>query len=78
MWVSSKSENDRGIDRIKRSILKNEFSEGGLNINDVECLNYLIRIALKIHELGSCHLSDSVRLPLATHYCGTWHRTNCD
>ena len=39
IWVSSKSEIDRAIDRIKRSISKNEFSEGGLNISDVECLN---------------------------------------
>ena len=27
------------IDRIKRSVLKNEYSKGGLKITDVECLN---------------------------------------
>jgi hypothetical protein len=39
LWGSSESDKETGIDRIKRSILKNEIAEGGLNISDVECLN---------------------------------------
>ena len=37
LWGNA--ENFRGIDRIKRSILKNEFIYGGLNVTDVECLD---------------------------------------
>jgi hypothetical protein len=42
--VSSGSENDKGIDRIKRLILKNDIAEGGLNITDVECLNGSLKL----------------------------------
>ena len=34
----------RGIDRIKRAVLKNKFSEGGLNITDMECLNRSLKL----------------------------------
>ena len=39
IWRSHRSERDRGIDRIKRSILKNKYVEGGLNVTDIECLD---------------------------------------
>ena len=55
IWVSSKSENDRGIDRIKRSILKNEFIEGGLNITDIECLNKALQFRQFIRADASNH-----------------------
>ena len=41
VWIGAKSEKERGIDRIKRAVLKNNYDEGGLNITDVECLNRL-------------------------------------
>ena len=37
IWLSNQSEKDRGIDRIKRSIMKNDIEEGGLNVTNVEC-----------------------------------------
>jgi hypothetical protein len=37
LW--STSENPKGIDRVKRAILKNSYVEGGLMVTDVECLN---------------------------------------
>ena len=46
-WTKSqpcKSDKERGIDRIKRSVLKNKFSEGGLNITDMECLNRSLKL----------------------------------
>jgi hypothetical protein len=42
--VSSGSESDKGIDRIKRSILKDDIAEGGLNITDVESLNSSLKL----------------------------------
>ncbi len=39
LWSSSLSENLCGIDRIKRSIMKNDHSKGGLNITNIDCLN---------------------------------------
>ena len=31
VWLGSRSVKERGVDRIKRSVLKNDYSEGGLN-----------------------------------------------
>ena len=42
LWLSYKSTAERGIDRIQRAILKNDFSEGGLNMTDVTSLDHFI------------------------------------
>ena len=55
LWVSSGSESDKGIDRIKRSILKNDISEGGLNITDVDCLNSSLKLRQFIRANKSRH-----------------------
>ena len=39
LWIGCRSEKEKGIDRIKRSVLKNGYEYGGLNITDVDCLN---------------------------------------
>ena len=39
IWLGSRSNKERGVDRIKRAVLKNVYSEGGLNVTDVDCLN---------------------------------------
>jgi hypothetical protein len=39
MRDNSKSKNDKGKDKIKRSMQKNGIMEGELNITDIECLN---------------------------------------
>ena len=39
VWIGSRSEKERGIDRIKRAVFKNEYMHGGLNMTDVDCLN---------------------------------------
>jgi hypothetical protein len=53
--VSSRSESDKGIDRIKRSILKNDIAEGGLNITDVDCLNSSLKLRRFIRANKSRH-----------------------
>ena len=44
VWIGCKSEKERGIDRIKRSVLKNSHEEGGLNITDIDCLNRSLKL----------------------------------
>ena len=39
IWKGHKSDGNRGIDRIKRLILRNKYVEGGLNVTDIECLH---------------------------------------
>ena len=55
VWQSSQSKNEKGIDRIKRSILKNEISEGGLNITDIDCLNRALKLKQFIRANNSKH-----------------------
>ena len=35
LWLGSRSDRERGVDRIKRSVLKNGYKHGGLNIWDI-------------------------------------------
>ena len=44
IWLGSQSLKERGVDRIKRSILKNEIVKGGLNVTDIECLNMALKL----------------------------------
>ena len=55
IWLSSRSEKEKGIDRIKRSILKNEIGEGGLNVTDVECLNRALKLRQYIRANNTKH-----------------------
>jgi hypothetical protein len=71
--VSSGSENDKGIDRIKRSILKNDIAEGGLNITDVECLNS----SLKLRQFIRADKS-GLTIKIIQGYCMEQLVYNCD
>ena len=44
IWNVHKSDRGRGKDRIKRSILKNKYVEGGLNVRDINCLDRRLKI----------------------------------
>ena len=55
IWLSNKSTAERGIDRIKRAVLKNDYSEGGLNITDVECLNKSLKLRQFVKASKSNH-----------------------
>jgi hypothetical protein len=57
VWIGSRSEKERGIDRIKRAIFKNEYVNGGLKMTDVDCLNR----ALKLRQ---CIRANSVDHPI--------------
>ena len=43
-WIGYKSETERGNNIIKRSVLKNGYEHGGLNITDIECLNRSVKL----------------------------------
>jgi hypothetical protein len=62
-----------GIDRIKRSILKNHIAEGGLNITDVECLNNSLKFRQFIRADKSRHL-----IKIIPGYCMEQIGYNCD
>ena len=55
IWLSNRSDKEKGIDRIKRSILKNETAEGGLNVTDVECLNRALKLRQYIRANKTNH-----------------------
>ncbi len=41
LWSTSK--NNKGIDRISRKVMKNDYSKGGLMITDMECLDRALK-----------------------------------
>jgi exonuclease III len=53
LW--STSENPNGIDRIKRSIMKNEYSKGGMKVTDVECLDRSLKLKQFVRACSSKH-----------------------
>ncbi len=53
--MSGASDSKKGIDIIKRSILKKDKAEGGLNITDVECLNKSLKLRQYIRANKSKH-----------------------
>jgi hypothetical protein len=64
LW--STSEHTKGIDRIKRSILKNDYSFGGLNVTDVECLNRALKLRQFIRSNESKHEMSNIQHQLSS------------
>jgi len=54
LW--STTENHDGIDRVKRSIMKNDYKHGGMKITDVECLNRSLKLRQFIRSQQSSHV----------------------
>ena len=55
MWIGSKSDKERGIDRIKKAVFKNDYDSGGLNMTDMECLNRSLKLRQFIRANGANH-----------------------
>jgi hypothetical protein len=64
LW--STSENPNGIDRIKRTIMKNEYSKGGMKITDVECLDKSLKLKQFIRANNSKHAMSKIQSFLST------------
>ena len=62
IWRAHRSERDRGIDRIKRSILKNKYVEGGLNVTDIECLDRSLKTRQFVRADRSGHPVKTIQL----------------
>jgi exonuclease III len=62
LW--SKSDSQNGIDRIKRSIMKNDYQNGGLCITDMECLNKSLKMKQFIRASGSNHVISKIQAAL--------------
>ena len=62
IWKAQGNNGARGIDRIKRSILKNKYVEGGLNVTDIECLDRSLKTRQYIRASRSKHPIHMVQL----------------
>jgi hypothetical protein len=54
-FIWSTSENQNGIDRISRKIMKNEYEHGGMKVTDVECLDRSLKLKQFIRAQKSSH-----------------------
>ena len=59
LW--STKENQNGIDRIKRSIMKNEYSKGGMKVTDIECLNRALKLKQFIRANNTNHVMSKIQ-----------------
>ena len=53
LWSTKNNQN--GVDRIKRSIMKNEYEEGGMNVTDIEALDRSLKLKQFIRASNSLH-----------------------
>jgi hypothetical protein len=60
LW--STHDNPNGIDRIKRSIMKNDHSEGGMKVTDVESLNRSLKLKQFIRSSNTKHVISKIQL----------------
>ena len=60
LW--STKENQNGIDRIKRSIMKNDYAKGGMRVTDVECLNRSLKLKQFIRAHRSNHMISKIQI----------------
>ena len=59
LWSNSELQN--GVDRIKRSIMKNDYSKGGMCITDVDCLNKSLKLKQFIRASNSKHAISKIQ-----------------
>jgi hypothetical protein len=55
LWGSKQLESSKAKDRIKRSIMKNDYDKGGLKITDIECLDKSLKLRQYIRANISSH-----------------------
>jgi hypothetical protein len=59
LW--SNSELQTGVDRIKRSVMKNTFSKGGMKVTDVDSLNRSLKMKQFIRAQKSEHMISKIQ-----------------
>jgi hypothetical protein len=55
-FIWSNNDKQNGIDRISRSVMKNDFEEGGMKVTDVECLDRSLKLRQFIRADKSNHV----------------------
>ena len=58
--------NPNGIDRIKRTIMKNDYSKGGMTVTDVESLDRSLKLKQFIRAYKSNHVISKIQALLST------------
>jgi hypothetical protein len=64
LW--STNENPNGIDRIKRTIMKNDYSKGGMKVTDVESLDRSLKLKQFVRAHNSNHIISKIQALLST------------
>jgi hypothetical protein len=64
LW--STQDNHNSIDIIKRSIMKNEYSKGGMKVTDVDSLNKSLKLKQFIRAMSSSHAISNIQAHLST------------
>jgi exonuclease III len=62
LW--STNDNQNGIDRIKRAIMKNEYSKGGMKVTDIESMNCALKLKQFIRASNSNHAISKIQMHL--------------
>jgi len=65
IWATK--DNPNGIDRIKRSVMKNEHSKGGMRVTDVECLDRSLKLKQFIRAAEANHVISKIQSKLTLH-----------
>jgi hypothetical protein len=60
-FIWSTNEKQNGIDRISRSIMKNDYANGGMKVTDVECLNRSLKLRQVVRAQNSNHVISSLQ-----------------
>jgi len=61
LWGTKDLDDTRARDRIKRSIMKNDYKEGGLNITDIECMDKSLKLRQYIRAGNSNHTINEIQ-----------------
>ena len=61
VWIGSKSDKERGIDRIKRAVFKNGYDSGVLNMTDMDCLNRSLKLKQFVRANGVNHTKKAIQ-----------------
>jgi hypothetical protein len=64
LW--STNENPNGINRIKRTIIKNDYSKGGMKVTDVESFYKSLKLKQFIRAYNSNHVISKIQALLST------------
>ena len=65
-FIWSTNDNQNGVDRIKRAVMKNDYENGGMKITDVECLDKALKLRQFIRAHNGGHFISTVQQSLTS------------